>query len=548
MDAKTSTPQHEDGEGGGDRVVKEDETRSQRSRSPIDRQYASQGDIPKRIHILGTGSIGKLVAHSLKGIADPPPVTLLLHRYPLLKAFERGNKQITIQDDDQSVSRGGFEYELLPEVRKQHGVEVQKNLPDVYDIAGEDLRPHKIAERVRERQTSQDGKAAVEHDPSANEQVAQEAPAEQHEPELEVQKPSVDQEALERHEDVEQPKGEVAAGDPHTAEDTPIAEYQPFGGPSRVYNTSRGKGGYAYSSDAIHNLIVTTKAAYTVPALSTIRHRLTPESTICFLQNGMGVVDNVNKELFPDPATRPSYVQGIVTHGVNVPPEVTERNPFFAVHAGHGTIALGVLPRTPLSASSEPADTPASSDTDGKPASENEKWVPSARYILRTLTRTPVLCAVGFTPTELLQLQLEKLAVNSVLNPLTSLIDARNGQILYNFALTRTMRLLLAETSLVIRSLPELQSIPNISTRFSAERLEMLVVSVANKTKDNISSMLADVRAGRKTEIEFINGYIVRRGEEVGVKCVVNYGIMQTVVGKAMVTQREVRDAVPLQR
>ncbi|KAK4555327.1 2-dehydropantoate 2-reductase (Ketopantoate reductase) (KPA reductase) (KPR) [Recurvomyces mirabilis] len=531
MNAKISTSQHEDGEGGDGRVAKEDETRSRRSRSPIDRH------------------IGKLVAHSLKGIADPPPVTLLLHRYPLLKAFERGNKQITIQDDDQSVSRGGFEYELLPEVRKQHGVEVKKNLPDVYDIAGEDLRPHEIAERVRERQISQDGKAAEEHDPSADEQVAQKAPAEQHEPESEVQKSSVDQEASKTHEDDEQPKGEVVADDPHTAEDTPTAEYQPFGGPARVYNTSRGKGGYAYSSDTIHNLIVTTKAAYTVPALSTIRHRLTSKSTICFLQNGMGVVDNVNKEVFPDPASRPSYVQGIITHGVNVPPEVAERDPFFAVHAGHGTIALGVLPQTPLSASSEAVDAPASQDTDGKEAAiENEKWAPSARYILRTLTRTPVLCAVGFTPTELLQLQLEKLAVNSVLNPLTSLIDARNGQILYNFALTRTMRLLLAETSLVIRSLPELQSIPNISTRFSAERLEMLVVSVATKTKDNISSMLADVRAGRKTEIEFINGYIVRRGEEVGVKCVVNYGIMQTVVGKAMVTQREVRDAVPLQR
>jgi 2-dehydropantoate 2-reductase len=64
---------------------------------------------------------------------------------------------------------------------------------------------------------------------------------------------------------------------------------------------------------------------------------------------------------------------------------------------------------------------------------------------------------------------------------------------------------------------------------------------VANTTRDNISSMLADVRAGRQTEVEYINGYIVKRGEEIGIKCVVNYSTMQMVIGKSTVTQREVR-------
>jgi 2-dehydropantoate 2-reductase len=56
--------------------------------SAMDRQYATQTSVPRRIHILGTGSIGKLVAHSLRGIANPPPITLLLHRKNLLQAWE----------------------------------------------------------------------------------------------------------------------------------------------------------------------------------------------------------------------------------------------------------------------------------------------------------------------------------------------------------------------------------------------------------------------------------------------------------------------------
>lgn len=433
------------------------------SLSAMERQYATQTSVPRRIHILGTGSIGKLVAHSIRGIPNPPPVTLLLHKRTLMKAWENSAKEITIQDDGNEVRRKGFEAELLPVVRRQHGVELKDGEPDVYENADTMIwRPHEAASALKEQRTSQE------------------------KPEEEL---NVEEEA--------EPK----------------------------------------EDDTIHNLIVTTKAAFTVNALANIRHRLAPTSTICFLQNGMGIIEEVNEKLFPDEEERPNYMQGIITHGVNVPPAVAERNPFYAVHAGHGTIALSLIPssqarKTPTDLIRGPQDV---HDT------QSELWADSSRYLIRTLTRTPVLCAVGFTPTELLQLQLEKLAVNSVLNPLTVILDARNGSILYNFAITRTMRLLLAETSLVIRSLPELQNIPNVATRFSSQRLETLVVSVANTTRDNISSMLADVRAGRQTEVEYINGYIVKRGEEIGIKCVVNYSTMQMVIGKSAVTQREVR-------
>ena len=441
--------------------------------SAMDRQYATQTSVPRRIHILGTGSIGKLVAHSLRGIANPPPITLLLHRRNLFQAWERSTKEITISDDGIEVKRSGYEAELMPLGRRQHGVEIKEDEADLYDHDG--VKPHEVAKIYAEQGAS-----------------------------------------LPVSSDVLSHDGHDAAlkdGEAEEAED-----------------------------DTIHNLIVTTKASFTVGALSKIRHRLTPASTICFLQNGMGIIDEINEKLYPDEKDRPNYMQGIITHGVNVPPEIPEeKRAFYAVHAGHGTLSLSLVksshakstPRDLIRAPEDAHDT------------RSELWASSSRYLIRTLTRTPVLCAVGFTPTELLQLQLEKLAVNSVLNPLTVLLDNRNGSILYNFAITRTMRLLLAETSLVIRSLPELQNIPNVNTRFSAQRLETLVVSVANNTRDNISSMLADVRAGRQTEVEYINGYIVKRGEETGIKCVVNYSTMQMVMGKSLMTQREIRAEVP---
>lgn len=435
--------------------------------SAIDRQYAAQKDLQKRIHIIGaTGSIGKLVAHSLRGLPNPPPVTLLLHRYKLIQAWEQGRQQITLEDDGHEAAREGFDVELMHERRMQHGVEVGFGQAGPYDTDG-DARPHEVAEAMKEQRAD--------------------------------------------------------AGE---------------SGPESSVTKLSGLPGENYQSDEpIHNLIVALKTARTLPALRAIRHRLLPTSTICFLQNGMGIVDDVSRKIFPDAESRPNYMQGIITHGANVPPAKAEQDPFYVVHAGHGTIALGILPREDVKKASAAGE-------EGQKMPK-EKWAASSRYLLRTLTRSPVLCAVGFTPTELLQQQLEKLAVNSVLNPLTSLIDNRNGAILHNFAFTRTIRLMLAETSHVIRSLPELQGVPNVNVRFSPDRLETLVVSLADKTKHNISSMLSDTRAGRRTEIEYINGYIVKRGEELGIKCVVNFSIMQMVIGKAAMIGREGREDVP---
>ena len=156
----------------------------------------------------------------------------------------------------------------------------------------------------------------------------------------------------------------------------------------------------------------------------------------------------------------------------------------------------------------------------------------SSRYLLRTLTRSPILACAPFPYLDLLQLQLEKLAINACLNPVTTLLNIRNGAILSNTSLNRVHRLLLAEISLVIRNLPELAGLSGVRVRFSPERLETLLTGVAQKTAENSSSMREDVRRGKNTEVEYINGYIVKRGEQQGVKCVLNYLIMQLVLGK----------------
>ncbi|MDI1486973.1 MAG: 2-dehydropantoate 2-reductase (Ketopantoate reductase) (KPA reductase) (KPR) [Ramalina farinacea] len=306
-----------------------------------------------------------------------------------------------------------------------------------------------------------------------------------------------------------------------------------------AYDTSRG--GYNVDADAeelpkrtpkehesiIYNLVVTLKAYATAKAINSIAHRLTRESTILFLQNGMGIIDEVNNLVFPDPAQRPTYMVGINSHGLK-----KGKLDFEVTHSGKGTIALGIMPPL-LVRDSERIATLSESSA-------------SARYMLRTMTRTPVFVAVGFPPTQLLQQQLDKLAVNAIINPLTAILNIINGGLVANFYLKRVMRLLLAEVSLVIRSLPELQNVPNVKMRFEPARLERIALSVAEKTYQNDSSMLQDVRNGRQTEIDYINGYIVKRGEDLGVHCVLNYMLMHMVKAKGVMTSLDKEERLPM--
>lgn len=258
--------------------------------------------------------------------------------------------------------------------------------------------------------------------------------------------------------------------------------------------------------ELIYNLIVSVKALNTVDALRRVAHRLTQESSILFIQNGMGIIEEVNEKVFPDPITRPQYMLGITSHGIY------QTRPFTIVHSGHGTTSLAILPR--------------------KIEEEKPHFASSALYLLRTMTRTPILAAVGFGPTDLLQLQLEKLAVNAVINPLTALMGCFNGELLHQPSMARVIRLLLAEICLVIKSLPELKGVPNLNVRFDIGRLEAQVIGIANKTAQNKSSMLQDINQGRLTEIDYITGYIVRRGEEVGIQCVLNYMVKHMIKTK----------------
>ena len=98
----------------------------------------------------------------------------------------------------------------------------------------------------------------------------------------------------------------------------------------------------------------------------------------------------------------------------------------------------------------------------------------------------------------------EKTAINAGINPLTALLNVPNGKLLEDSETRQLLRSLVVEAA-------KIAAMEGYHFHYSlVEHAEQ----VCHDTRDNISSMLQDVRAGRRTEIEAISGEILRRSED----------------------------------
>ncbi len=103
------------------------------------------------------------------------------------------------------------------------------------------------------------------------------------------------------------------------------------------------------------------------------------------------------------------------------------------------------------------------------------------------------------------QLIWEKVAINAGINPLTALLNVPNGHLVERRETRQLLRDLVVEASKVA-------STEGYRFLYSlVERAE----DVCRQTHDNISSMLQDVRAGKKTEIDAISGEVLARAQTV---------------------------------
>ncbi|KAK7207844.1 ketopantoate reductase PanE/ApbA C terminal-domain-containing protein [Myxozyma melibiosi] len=256
----------------------------------------------------------------------------------------------------------------------------------------------------------------------------------------------------------------------------------------------------------IENLVVCTKAHQTINALKSVAYRLLPTSTVLLMQNGMGLLDEIYREIWPNPALRPRIMIGINTHGVT------------------RTSTLGVVTRNGSSGL-----------TLSSILKDYEEQAPPGHYDLLDYTyhnkfvtrliESPILGAREVSYSDLLRTQVQKMVANCCINPLTAILDVPNGHMASSKYMRRAIVAIIRETVKVLDVLPEIKATFSTYERegmLDVAQLKEYVYSIARQTAENTSSMRADILAGRTTEIDYLNGYIAASGRKYGVQTPIN--------------------------
>ncbi|MBK6509165.1 MAG: 2-dehydropantoate 2-reductase [Haliea sp.] len=236
----------------------------------------------------------------------------------------------------------------------------------------------------------------------------------------------------------------------------------------------------AGDDELISHLLVTTKAYDVRAAVAGIAHLLNDDCVVLLLVNGMGLAEQLAAD-WP----RLDIYCGTTTEGAYALGARHIR------HAGRGQTRIG---KTGLAT----------------PPPWFAQWSRAVDHCVWDGHIANALWA--------------KLAVNCIINPLTAVHGCRNGELGQRRDLAEQVALLCDEVSSICRA----AGFGDI-----AQQLPSTVAAVIAGTADNRSSMLQDVECERRTEIEYITGYLLEVADQLGIAAPRNRALLEEIQHRA---------------
>ncbi len=267
---------------------------------------------------------------------------------------------------------------------------------------------------------------------------------------------------------------------PNVLKQLPEGLVAKFTSPIRNLNVTQNPA-EAYPSELA---LVLVKSYSTIQATQDLQKVLTPDGLALSLQNGLG-----NTEILAAGLRQERVTQGTTMLAASLDKP--------------GVVRLAGLNQTYLGA--------------------NSNLTTERRSYLEFLkTRLESVNAPVTITQEVEGLIWSKLVVNCAINPIAALLDISNGELLEK----ATTRQLMTEIALEVAKVAEAKV---IKLAFPGNDAANQVMEIARQTAQNYCSMVQDLRRGRPTEIEALNGAIVREAEKLGLDVPVNRTLTELI-------------------
>ncbi|EPY51042.1 ketopantoate reductase PanE/ApbA [Schizosaccharomyces cryophilus OY26] len=266
--------------------------------------------------------------------------------------------------------------------------------------------------------------------------------------------------------------------------------------------------------DTIDNLIVTTKTTQTEAALRDYLPLLKRDSNILFVHNGFGVIETLVKTVWRNANVRPNLYQGVTSHSV------LPKQDFYYCHSCFGVMKIAKVSRM---------DGDLSVDVPTEPCA-----------MVEALLQSKMLNGTYLTYDDLLIYQCQKFMVNACMNSTTTIIDCINYE-LSNIAEVRTLFQsiitecvdVLFKTNQFLADNGKAREVLNVP-----KLVDLILYLGFVENAKNSTSMRIDTLAKRETEIDSLNGWIVKLAKEIGYRATVNETVTLLVKARTKVNQR----------
>lgn len=268
-------------------------------------------------------------------------------------------------------------------------------------------------------------------------------------------------------------------------------------------------------NDHIEQLIVTIPCAVTLEAMKKIAHRIDNQTTILLIQDGLGTIEVLNRHVFPDSRIRPHYILGHMTHILGQ----SNKQHYTLKELQRGKLVLAAW------------DSYFAAPVKKAPPVERRR---NQSHFLSLLTLTPELGAGGYNYAQFLQRKIPDMIFRAVVDPVCAVLNMSYQKLVDSEHGRSMCKALITEIQRVVAEMPELQDSPSMLAYVQSNRMWKDCRARLLKRTRIANPMTARVKLGMLTDIDYFNGYFVRRGQRLGIRCPANV----TIIGLLKAKQR----------
>ncbi|KAG5973297.1 hypothetical protein E4U55_000595 [Claviceps digitariae] len=277
-------------------------------------------------------------------------------------------------------------------------------------------------------------------------------------------------------------------------------------------------------SSRIDKLVVTGHAHEAVEALNAVKHRIDNDTTICLMNDGLGVLEDVRRRIFNgDDDAAPNFLLGHMSHRL-----VFNRTYDAVTQLRRGQTRL----------------------------TGDQKQHMRVKDMQKMETRPNLVAALeeakdlhsSFHPfDQWLRFKLPSVIFDSVVEPVCVLLEMSYQGLLQNRPAQRMMQGLLSEIILVLQSLPELQESTVMRDYIYSKGIRKFMYGriVAKRTEP--SRLTRRIGMGLPTDVEYLNGYFLRRGKDLGLDMRMNLLMRDMIKAKHSLAVERLNSYVPME-